>query len=50
MISNDLDIMEIPSSGDNKAEYPIKTYSGQAVKDSIQRASAFGSVGSEEPC
>lgn len=50
MINDDLDIMEIPSSGENKAEYPIKTHSGQAVKDGTQRASAFGSVGSDEPC
>lgn len=50
MISDDLDIMEMPSSGENKAEYPIKTHSGQAVKDSTQRTSAFGSAGSEESC
>lgn len=50
MINDDLDIMEMPPSGENKAEYPVKnpvkTHSGQAVKD----GTAYGSVGSDEPC
>ena len=35
MINNEPDILEIPSSGKNKADDPVKAHPGQTVKDSI---------------